>query len=88
MKTFLCGKNRDVINQLTEGAGDKLDFMGCGEFDVGLYKTHIGGLSVAGELGYEINCRMGDHIGLRRLLEAGAMQISVNMALMPCSPCG
>ena len=66
-------KSRDVINQLTEGAGDKLGFMGCGEFDVGLYKTHIGRLSVAGELGYEINCRMGDHIGLRRLLlEAGA----------------
>ena len=66
-------KSREVINQLTEGTGDKLGFMGCGEFDVGLYKTHIGRLSVAGELGYEINCRMGDHIGLRRLLlEAGA----------------
>ena len=66
-------KSREVINQLTEGAGDRLGFMGCGEFDVGLFRTHIGRLSVAGELGYEINCRMGDHIGLRRLLlEAGA----------------
>jgi dimethylglycine dehydrogenase len=30
-------------------------------------------MSVTGELGYEINCRYGDHIALRRmLLEAGA----------------
>ena len=30
-------------------------------------------MSVAGELGYEINCRMGDHVALRRMLvEAGA----------------
>ena len=32
-------------------------------------------MSVAGELGYEINCRMGDHVALRRmLLKAGADQ--------------
>ena len=66
-------KSREVLNTITEGAGDALGFMGCGKFDVGLYRTHIGRLSVAGELGFEINCRMGDHIGLRRLLlDAGA----------------
>ena len=42
--------------------------MGCGNYDIGLIQTKVGRLSVAGELGYEINCRMGDHIALRRLL--------------------
>ena len=47
--------------------------MGCGSFDIGLLRARIGRLSVTGEAGYEINCRMGDHIALRRLLlEAGA----------------
>ena len=47
--------------------------MGCGSFDVGLVNTRVGRMSVAGELGYELNCRYGDHIKLRRiLLEAGA----------------
>jgi dimethylglycine dehydrogenase len=47
--------------------------MGCGAFDLGLLRTRVARMSVAGELGYEINCRMGDHVALRRmLLEAGA----------------
>ena len=47
--------------------------MGCGDVDIGLLRCKIGRLSVTGEMGYEIHCRMGDHIALRRLLlEAGA----------------
>ena len=47
--------------------------MGCANMDIGLIKAKVGRISVTGELGYEINCRIGDHIGLRRLLlEAGA----------------
>jgi dimethylglycine dehydrogenase len=47
--------------------------MGCGEFDIGLMRCKVGRMSVSGELGYEIHCRMGDHISLREaLLEAGA----------------
>ena len=70
-------KSLEVINKLTDGGIEQLPFLGCGDFDIGLIRTKIGRLSVAGELGYEINCRMGDHIALRRLLlEAGAdMQI-------------
>ena len=46
--------------------------MGCGTFDIGLIRAKVARISVAGELGYEINCSSGEHIGLRRmLLEAG-----------------
>ncbi|WP_112322994.1 GcvT family protein [Oceanibium sediminis] len=65
-------KSKAVIAKLSEGAA-ALPFMGCGRFDIGLLRCHVGRLSVTGELGYEIHCRMGDHITLRRLLlEAGA----------------
>ena len=40
--------------------------------DVGLIKPKVARLSVCGELGYEINCAMDEHITLREiLLEAG-----------------
>ena len=65
-------KSKEVLEGLSEGNPEALSFMGCGDFDIGLLRTKIGRLSVAGELGYEIHCRMGDHIALRRLLlEAG-----------------
>ncbi len=66
-------KSRAVIEKLSEDAVGALPFMGCGAFDIGLLRCKIGRMSVAGELGYEIHCRMGDHITLREaLLEAGA----------------
>ena len=70
----LSGPNsRAVVERLTDGPVGDLPFMGCGRFDIGLLRARIGRLSVTGEAGYEINCRMGDHIALRRLLlEAGA----------------
>jgi len=47
--------------------------MGIGRFDIGMIRARVARMSVCGELGYEINCRYGDHITLRRmLLEAGA----------------
>ena len=65
---------RAIVEKLTDGPLD-LPFMGCGTFDVGLYRCRIGRLSVTGELGYEIHCSAVEHIGLRRaLLEAGADQ--------------
>ena len=64
--------SRKVIEKLTSDPVGALPFMGCGQFDIGLIKAHIARMSVAGELGYEINCRMGDHITLRQmLLKAG-----------------
>ena len=70
----LAGPNSlKVIGKLTDGDIAALPFMGCGQFDIGLVQARVARMSVAGELGYEINCRMGDHIALRRmLLGAGA----------------
>jgi len=66
-------KSKQVMSKLTGGAIEQLPFMGCGTFDLGLYRLKVGRLSVAGELGYEIHCSAAEHIGLRRLLlEAGA----------------
>ena len=70
-------KSKQVIEQLTDGDIGQLGFMGCGMFDIGLLRTRIGRLSVAGELGYEINCRMGDHIALRRLLLAAGADCAI-----------
>ncbi|MGR3837587.1 MAG: GcvT family protein [Cognatishimia sp.] len=69
----LSGPNsRKVIEKLTDGPIGDLKFLGCGHFDIGLIRAKVARMSVAGERGYEINCRYGDHIKLRRmLLEAG-----------------
>jgi len=65
-------RSGDVLSQLGAGPAAALGFMGCGDFDIGLVRARVGRLSVTGELGYEINCPMGAHIALRRmLLEAG-----------------
>lgn len=64
---------RKIIEKLSDDRVGELPFMGCGEFDIGLIRAKVARMSVTGELGYEINCRMGDHIALRQiLLEAGA----------------
>ncbi|WP_299139448.1 FAD-dependent oxidoreductase [uncultured Tateyamaria sp.] len=66
-------KSKAVIEKLTDGAVGDLQFMGCGDFDIGMLRCKVGRLSVTGEMGYEIHCRMGDHITLRKtLLAAGA----------------
>jgi dimethylglycine dehydrogenase len=72
----LSGPNsKAVIEKLTDGPVGDLPFMGCGDFDIGLLRCKVGRLSVTGEMGYEIHCRMGDHITLRTaLLAAGADQ--------------
>ncbi len=69
----LTGPNsRKVLQEVVhEDIGD-IPFMGCAKLDVGLAGARVARMSVAGELGYEINCRSGDHVMLRRmLLEAG-----------------
>ncbi|MBE1283832.1 MAG: FAD-dependent oxidoreductase [Rhodobacteraceae bacterium] len=70
----LAGPNAlKVIEKLSEQDVSTLPFMGCGHFDIGLIRAKVARMSVTGELGYEINCRYGDHVALRRmLLEAGA----------------
>ena len=69
----LSGPNsRKVIEAVAE-SDVTLPFMGCRSADIGMIRARVARMSVCGELGYEINCRYGDHITLRRmLLEAGA----------------
>ena len=68
----LTGPNSKKVLQKLVADDIDLPFMGCAPMDVGLVSTQVARMSVAGELGYEINCRMGDHVKLRRmLLEAG-----------------
>ncbi|MFC3614410.1 FAD-dependent oxidoreductase [Lutimaribacter marinistellae] len=66
-------KSQSVVEKLAEQDISTLKFMQCGNFDIANLRTKVARMSVTGEKGYEINCRMGDHIQLRRLLlEAGA----------------
>ena len=70
-------KSREVLSALAhEDVGhNAFPFMSCKVMDVGMIRARVARLSVAGELGYEINCTSAEHILLRRqLLEAGAAQ--------------
>ena len=68
----LTGPNSRKVLQKLVHEDITLPFMGCTKMDVGLVSARVGRMSVAGELGFEINVRMGDHVKLRRmLLEAG-----------------
>ena len=71
-------RSKELIKNHTDIEIGKLPFMGCGNYDIGLIQAKIGRLSVAGELGYEINCRMGDHIALRRLLLENGKQFGIH----------
>ena len=67
-------RSRDVLAALThqDVSNEALPFMGCATLDVGLLRARVGRLSVAGELGYEINVDAAEHIVLREmLLDAG-----------------
>ena len=70
----LIGPNSQfVLQKVAEGDVFKMRFMDCKRLDVGLIQSRVARMSVTGEMGFELNCRMGDHIALRRiLLEAGA----------------
>ena len=51
--------------------------MSCNEIDIGLIKTKIARLSVAGELGYEINCHALELNALRELLISKGKDLGV-----------
>ena len=70
----LIGPNSQfVLQKVAEGDVSKMRFMDCKRLDVGLIQSRVARMSVTGEMGFELNCKMGDHIALRRiLLEAGA----------------
>lgn len=72
----LAGPNsRKVLEKLThqDVSNEAFPIFGCQTVDVGLIRAKVARMSVAGELGYEINCGALEHIALREmLLEAGA----------------
>ena len=68
-------RSREVLARLThqDVSHKALPFMGCAVLDVGLVRAHVGRLSVAGELGYELHVPALAHGALRHaLLAAGA----------------
>ena len=72
----LIGPNSPfILQKVAEGDVSKMRFMDCKRLDIGLIQSHVARMSVTGEMGFELNCKMGDHIALRRiLLEAGVDQ--------------
>lgn len=63
----------EIVAALSDDPVGDLPFMGCGQFDIGLQRAHVGRMSFTGELGFEIHCRAAEHVALRRaLLAAGA----------------
>ncbi len=71
----LAGPNaRKVLESLThqDVSHEAFPMFGCRTLDVGLIRAKVARMSVAGELGYEINVSATEHIALREtLLEAG-----------------
>ena len=67
----LIGPNSHfVLQKVAEGDVSKMRFMDCKRLDVGLIQSRVARMSVTGEMGFELNCKMGDHIALRRILLA------------------
>jgi dimethylglycine dehydrogenase len=76
MSGFLVtGPNaRAIIERTThqDVSAKALPFMACGDFDSGMVRARVARLSIAGELGFEINCPATMHSTLREtLLAAG-----------------
>ncbi|MEW6633677.1 MAG: FAD-dependent oxidoreductase [Pseudomonadota bacterium] len=72
---LVTGPNaRKIVERTThqDVSAQALPFMACGEFDIGMVRARVARLSIAGELGFEINCPATLHSTLREtLLAAG-----------------
>ncbi|MDG4876390.1 FAD-dependent oxidoreductase [Mesorhizobium sp. WSM4935] len=72
---LVTGPNaRRIVERTThqDVSAAALPFMACGEFDIGMVRARVARLSIAGELGFEINCPATLHSALREtLLAAG-----------------
>ncbi len=65
---------RKIVQKVTDNdlSNDSFPFMSCREMDIGLTRAKVARISVAGEMGFEINCPASCHETLRNtLLEAG-----------------
>ncbi|MBO67786.1 MAG: glycine cleavage system protein T [Acidiferrobacteraceae bacterium] len=63
-------RSRELLSELTPVSlsNEDFPFLECMEMDIGLIQAKVARISVCGELGYEINCTMDEHIVLRELL--------------------
>lgn len=63
---------RDILARTThrDVSNTVLPFMACAELDVGMVRANVARLSIAGELGFEINCGVAEHAALRETLLA------------------
>ncbi|WP_054312432.1 FAD-dependent oxidoreductase [Mesorhizobium sp. 1M-11] len=75
-------KARDILGLATHRdiSAKALPFMACGALDIGLVRADVARLSIAGELGFEINCAATEHATLRQTLlsagrEAGLVEV-------------
>lgn len=65
---------RKIVQKITSSdlSNQSFPFMSCQEMDLGLIRAKVARISVAGELGFEINCPVASHETLRNtLLDAG-----------------
>lgn len=63
-------KAREILSRVTHQniSASALPFMACADLQVGLVDTKAARLSIAGELGFELNCCAADHGTLREIL--------------------
>ncbi|WP_296741657.1 FAD-dependent oxidoreductase [Mesorhizobium sp.] len=77
---LVTGPNaRKIIERTTHQdiAAQALPFMACGEFDIGMVRARVARLSIAGELGFEINCPATLHSTLRETLLAAGKDLGL-----------
>lgn len=76
----ISGPNaREILAACAEGdlSNQALPFMACAEMDVGMVRAKVARLSVAGELGYEINCTASEQPAVREALLAAGKDLGL-----------
>jgi len=81
-------KSRELLQRISpdDVSAEAMAFLACRQLNVGLIRAKVGRISVAGELGYEINCSAAEHVALRRLLleageDLGVIEYGINAVL-------
>ncbi len=72
-------KAREILAACAEVevSNEVLPFMACTEMDVGMVRAKVARLSVAGELGFEINCAASEQSALREALLAAGKDLGL-----------
>lgn len=76
----ISGPNaRKILSACAEGdlSNEALPFMACTGMDIGMVRAKVARLSVAGELGFEINCAASEQPALRETLLAAGKELGL-----------